>query len=262
MKRSHKMVFAVPAAALLAGWWLWTGRNVTPPAPSEVATESSSVAPAAGKIDQQKLREVEALIAEKNREASKDRQAFLDDGWEMVNVPAPDQRVVGYDPKLLDQGREQELRMQMASTVPAPAETGRLAEIARRAKDEATRYAAVEALGRLNAPESTEALYEVLTEGNLDVNDSARAQIPALLRPATLDDTLAAKVAMLLDNPSLTMVEKQQIAFTLALIGLRDGMTLSAQVEISPSARALIEQMTDAAKLKFAQAILHKGGHQ
>jgi hypothetical protein len=254
MKRARKWVLVVPAAALLAGWLLWP--RSTPAAP---AAHAAAPDPADQRVDAARLRDVQAVVAEKNREASKDREAFIKDGWEMVAVPPPDHAVVNYDPSLIEKGRERELKMQLLSTVPSAESVRRVGEIARKAKDEATRYAAVEAMGRLNAPEATEALYDLLTEGGLDANDVARQQIAPLLHPAALDDPMAAKIAALLDSPSLTELEKQQIAFTLALIGLRDGMTLDAP--ISAEARALVDQMTALAKSRFVKALDRKGGN-
>src|SRR5262245_55820234 len=131
MKRSRKLVFAVPASALLAaaGWLLWSGRAPAAPAPSpEAPAASGREIGSAGR-----LASVQAQVAEKNREAAKDREAFIADGWEMVAVPPPDHRVVNFDPKLLEGGREHELKMQLLSTVPSPEQARRVAEIARRA---------------------------------------------------------------------------------------------------------------------------------
>jgi HEAT repeat protein len=229
MKRNRKMVLALPASALAAtvGWMLWAGRAPAAPAPAPTVSAEQPAAPAPADIarhaDPAKLREVEQIVAEKNREASKERQAFENAGWTIVTTTPPDQRVVGYDPSLVKAGREHELKMQMLSTVPSPEQAKKVAEIARIAKDESTRYAAVEALGHLNAPEATQALYDLLVNGGLDPNDQARQQIAPLLRPTALDDDMAGKIALLLDSPSLSPIEKEQIAFTLALIGLRDG---------------------------------------
>ena len=73
------------------------------------------------------------------------------------------------------------------------------------------------------------------------------------------DKSAVAALSSLLDSPSLSEVEKQQIAFTLALIGLRDGMTLDAP--LSADARALIDQMTALAKSRFVKALDRKGGN-
>jgi hypothetical protein len=263
MKRSRKMVFVVPASALvaLAAWLLVAGRAPAQPAPFTEAKNSDPepTGAAVQKVDANKLREVRAIVAQKNREASADREAFVKDGWEMVSVAPPDHRVVGYDPKLIDAGREHDLQMQLLSTVPSPDQARSVAEIARRAKEEKTRASAVDALGHLNAPEATQALFDLLPQ--MDANDPARSQIAALLHPTALDDPMAIKVAMLLDSSSITDLEKQQIAFTLALIGLRDGMTLDAQAPISANARALIAQMEALAKARFVKALDRQGGN-
>lgn len=262
MTRRRPIILVLPASALvaLAAWLLASGR-----APAAPAVPAATEAPAPrdeaprGHVDADKLRQVQETVAQKNREASKDREAFQKAGWEIISTAPPDHRVVGYDPKLLDEGREQDLKMQLLSTVPSPQQVGNVAEIARRAKDGATRYAAVEALGHLNAPEATDALYDLMVNGHLDVSDEARGQIPGLLRPAALDDPMAAKIAMLLDSPSLTDVEKQQIAFTLALLGLRDGMNLDSSIPLSADARAMIAHATTLAQSRFVHAL--QGGN-
>jgi hypothetical protein len=62
------------------------------------------------------------------------------------------------------------------------------------------------------------------------------------LRPRALDDELAVRLAAQLDGATLTPVEKQQLAFTLALVGLRDGMRLPDGA-VSPAAKQLIDRM-------------------
>ena len=261
MKRSRKMMFVVPASALVAvsAWLLWAGRAPAQPTPFTEAKSSDPepVGAAAKKVDANKLREVQAIVSQKNREASADREAFVKDGWEMVSVAPPDHRVVGFDPRLLDSGREHDLQMQLLSTVPSPEQVKNVAEIARRAKEEKTRAAAVDALGHLNAPESTEALLDLLPQ--MDANDPARSQIASLIHPTALDDPMATRLAAMIDSPTTTDVEKQQIAFTLALLGLRDGMTMD-QAPISADARALIDQMRGLAKARFVKALDRQGG--
>ncbi len=266
MKRRRPLMLVVPVSALVAvgTWLLWSER--APAAPVETIESTAKIneqltrQPSHG-VDQNQLRRVQAEVDAKNRNAAKDRDAFQKDGWQLVSVAEPDHRVVGYDPSLIDAGREHDLKMQLLSTVPSPGQARKVAEIARRAKEPATRYAAVEALGHLQAPEATAALYDLLTNGNLDPSDEARGQIPSLLRPSALDDPMAAQVAMLLDSPLLSDVEKQQIAFTLALIGLRDGMKLDPQVPVSSGARALIDQMAALAQARFVKALDRQGGN-
>src|SRR5579859_3038128 len=107
MKRTRKWVLAVPAAGLLGGWLLWP--RSTPAAPATPAT-AAAVDVTDKRVDATKLRQVQALVEAKNREASQDREAFLKDGWKMVAVPPPDHAVVNYDPRLVSEGRERELK--------------------------------------------------------------------------------------------------------------------------------------------------------
>jgi hypothetical protein len=265
-KRTLVWLVPVTVLVIVGGWLLSAGRAPAAPAAASSA-KAGDEAPAMPEdkraAAETKLREVNETVAQKNREASKDREAFVAAGWQMVNVPPPDHAVLGYDPSLLAKGREHDLRMQLLSTVPSPDQAARVAEIARRAKDQATRYAAVEALGRLQAPEALNALYDLMTSGGLDPADEARQEIPPLLRPSALDDPMAQKIAMLLDSTSLTPVEKKQIAFTLALLGLRDGMTLDAATlsALSADSRNLLDQMTALAQSSFVKALQRKGGN-
>jgi hypothetical protein len=263
MKRSRKLMLLVPASALvaLAAWLLSAGRAPVAPANAAPAAEAPSAADKAAHADAKKLREVQDAVSAGNHAAADERKKFEDDGWAFVNVAPPDHQVVNFDPSLLDKGREHDLRMQLMSTVPSPESVRRVEEIARRAKDEATRYAAVEAMGRLNDPSATAALYDLLVNGGLDANDEARQQIAPLLRPAALDDPMTAQIAALLDSPSLSSVEKQEIAFTLALIGLRDGMTLDPSLPLSADARNLFAQATALAQTRFVKALDRKGGN-
>src|SRR5205814_4302817 len=106
----------------------------------------------------------------------------------------------------------------------------RMADIAVLARDPATRESAVDALGRLRTPEAEEEMLRLLTSGKLAPDDAGRRQLAALIQPSDLDDEVAARMAGLLDAPELVARERKQIAFTQALDGLRDGMTLPARV--------------------------------
>ena len=174
-------------------------------------------------------------------------------GWKMVSSPPPDLRLVDLDPSLIAAGREKELRTQLASTVPAPQHARRVAEIALAAHDPVTRESAVDALSRIRTPEAKDELIGLLTSGKLDPEDLGRRQLAALIQPADLDDEVAAKMAGLLDNDALTPREKKQVAFTLALVGLRDGMTLPDRVAetMSPQALALVGEMTALGRRSF-----------
>src|SRR5439155_1761978 len=118
-----------------------------------------------------KQRGVEATVAARNRETARETDAFTRAGWTMVAAPAPDARLTALDPALLE-GRERELRVQIASTVAAPELAPRLGRIARAAHEPATRVAAVEALGRIGTHEAQTELLALLPD--LPVDDDAR----------------------------------------------------------------------------------------
>ncbi len=202
-------------------------------------TDQGPGAPASTDL-QARRRGVEATVAARNRDNERQADAFARAGWKMVATTPPDARLLALDPTLVD-GREGELRVQIASTVPAPALAPRLAQIARVAHEPATRVAAVEALGRLGTHAAQAELLALLP--TLPADDDARRQIVPLLRPDGLDDDLARRLAALLDGEAVTAAEKQQLAFTLALVGLRDGMKLPDGV-VSPAGQRLIDQMT------------------
>jgi hypothetical protein len=250
MKANARTPLLLSGAALLVavGLALFTLRGVRADAPARAAAprtgESAPGAPPPDKIDRQQLAQVEALVAAHNAEAGKQEETFRKAGWTMVSVPPPDEKLVHYDPALLD-ARERELRMQLASTVPGRADVAHVAEIARRARLADTRFTAVDALGRVGGVEAQSALIDLLLNGNLPADDDGRRAITPLIRPTALDDPMAATMARLLDSPKLTPVERQQMAFTLALVGMRDGMTLDPSVldSLTPGSRALIDQM-------------------
>jgi hypothetical protein len=117
-----------------------------------------------------------------------------------------------------------------------------LARIAAEAHEPMTRVDAVEALGRLGGPEAQRELLGLMDK--LGPEDEARHQLMPLLRPSSLDDEETPRLTALLDSPMTTAGEKQQLAFTLALIGLRDGMRLPVTVKISPAGQKLVDSMT------------------
>jgi hypothetical protein len=239
------------------GWWIVGGASLlvllwccirSPVSAGDAAadgsaegTDSKPGAPAATDSDAESRRKsVEAAVAQRNRETAREAERFARAGWTMVATEPPDARLTALDPSLLE-GRERELRVQIASTVPGPELAPRLSRIVRAAHEPATRVAAVEALGRIGTHEAQAELLALLP--SLPVDDEARRQLVPLLRPNGLDDELAARLAAQLDSPTLTATEKKQLAFTLALVGLRDGMRLP-EGATSPSARLLIDQMT------------------
>jgi hypothetical protein len=250
----------VGGAAIFAGAvWLVTHRDQTPSengvgggrAPAAGRSGLGTPSAGAGAVDPAALEAVRAIVKAKNALEPREADTFRARGWTMVSVPPPDQRLLALDPALLAT-REPELRVQIASNTASPAEVPNLAAIARQAHDPHTRFVAVEALGRVSGPEAQRALRSLLLDKNFaggDADDPARRQVPALLRPSALDDPWAAELAALLDAPGLDPAARKQIAFTLALVGLRDGMTLAPEVlaRLSPAARALVDQMTQLA---------------
>lgn len=245
MSRRGSIVLLSAALVGVLGLWLSRARHashpdaVEPPGRAPAGAVTDPARPAA-----ERLADVERIVAERNRAAKQDEDAFVADGWTMVATDPPDRRLASYDPTLIPEGRERELRHQLTSTAGAPEDARRIARIALEAKEQRTRYAAVDALGHIYGDEAQAALLDLLTGGNLDPDDFVRKQIAPLLRPRDLDDGVALRMAALLDDPRLTAIEKHQIAFTLALVSIRDGMTLpdDTLASLSPDARASLDQ--------------------
>lgn len=244
---SRRTSFVLVGAALvgaLAFWRLRPGHAVTPEVAVPDGAMPAGVVGDRGKSAADRLSDVERTVAERNRAARQDEDAFKADGWTMVKADPPDARLSSFDPSLLAQGREEELRRQLTSTVASPEQARRIARIALEAKEQKTRFAAVDALGHIYGDEAQEALLDLLTGGQLPPTDFVRQQIAPLLRPRDLDDGIALKMAALLDDPRLTATEKHQIAFTLALVSIRDGMTLPEDTlaGLTADARASLDQ--------------------
>ena len=214
-------------------------------------------APSADEVAAKRLAAVERVVEEKNRNRRADENAFIAAGWTMTNSPPPDMQLVSYDPSLIAAGREKELRTQLASTVPPRRYAHRVAQIALLAHEPVTRESAVDALSRIHSSEAQDELIDLLTSRKLEPDDLGRRQLAALIQPPDLDDEIAAKMATLLDSDALTAVEKKQVAFTLAVVGLRDGMSLPDRVTqtMSPKALALLDDMT---KLGQRNLIAHR----
>jgi hypothetical protein len=184
---------------------------------------------------------IAAELAARNRVAAADRNAFLADGWVLVEgVPPPEARLGDLDPSLMSQGRSAELRVQLASVSPSRRHAPALRTLALTATEPALRAAAIDALGRVKGDGGQAVLLELLVDERIpdDLGVAAR------LRPVDLDDELAAHMADLLGDERVSAVERKQLAFTLALVGERDGMTLPDPVlaTLSPAARALLDE--------------------
>lgn len=225
---------------------------------------AASSPPAVATVDPaQRLESVERAVADRNKDEGRERRHFEAEGWTIVSAPPPDPRVTGFDPALLAEGREDELRVQLGSTSPNKSNAHRIAQILLLAQDEATREHAALALGRIKSIEGQDEIMRILVGGKLDPDDLGRRQLAALLRPRDLDDDVAARMAELLDSKALTPAEKDQVAFTLALVGLRDGMELPEPVlaTISPEARARIEHGKELGQRSFvASGHVHSHG--
>jgi hypothetical protein len=248
---------AIGSAVMLAGALWWGARDRKSPSESgPMATRESASARSGllspGATGTPTLETVRAIVRAKNALEPREADAFRARGWTIVSAPPPDARLVALDPALVRTPREAELRAQIASTSASPADVPNLTAIARATRDAHTRFVAVEALGRAGGREAQRALRDLLLDENFgDADDPARRQLAALLRPTALDDPWAAELAALLDARALAgdAAARKQIAFTLALVGLRDGMALAPEVlaRLSPDARALVQQMTQLA---------------
>jgi hypothetical protein len=192
---------------------------------------------------------VQKFVQQKNAE-NNDRENFVHAGWTLVKTAPPDMKLVALDPQLLKDGREAELRTQIASTSASDDQAANLGEIARKASEESTKVAAVDALGRIRSDGAQDQLLQLLKD--LPEGTMARSQVAPLLRPRDLSDPRAGTLAGLLDSHDLTSVERQQIAFTLSLVGLRDQSALPSDVagKLSSDSRALLAQMTNLAQFK------------
>lgn len=253
-------LIAVFVAAL--GFSSFSRAGETPPAPGAAAGGTNSLVPSAGFVSsgpvtqpptQPQQTSVARLVAEQNVQSKKEAERFVAAGWTMVEVAPPDAQLVQLDPALLN-GREPELRAQMTSTAASSADAPRLAEIARRASSAETQVAAVEALGRAGGESAQHELQGLLT--TLPQGSAARREVAPLLRPSSLSDPRALELARLLDSPSLDPAERQQLAFTLALVGLRDQSALpaAALAGLPADSQRLLASMTSLARLDSTPA--------
>jgi hypothetical protein len=175
---------------------------------------------------------------------SETARALESDGWTMVDETRPDQALVDFDPSLLrGVNGERRLRTQMASAAPRERHVPNLAAVARRASDATTRALAIDALGHIDTPAAQRELLDLL--GTLDRSDPARRNVAPLLHPATSDDPFANELARRVDDTRLERVEREQIAFTLALVAERDGRVDTAPFygELSPEGKKTLARM-------------------
>lgn len=268
MKRSLRNSLVVGALAALAGamWILQTGGSVSQAAPP-VVHPTHSASGQTGPLDeaqrQQLLANVEKVVAMRNYEAQQQRRDFEAAGWTVTAGEAPpDDKLTGYDPSLL-KGRERELREQVASTTGRAEDAKNLAAIAQQGTELETRWSAVEGLYRIAGGAGQEELLALLRDNKLGATDQARSLIAPRLQPASMADPAVAEVARLLDSPSLSPLEKLQIATTLAIIAMRDNTSLPADIlaSLSPAAQALYAQRLEWVKTDLAKAWGGAHGH-
>lgn len=265
----NSLVVGGLAALGLSAWLLKSGGSISQAAPAPMAAAASSHAtPGAIPNAQERARllaNVENVVKMRNHEAREQRRAFEADGWEVTQGGTPpDDRLVGYDPKLL-KDREAELREQISSTTAKPEDAHNLAQIATQAKELETRWHAVESLYRIAGEEGQKELFGLLRDGSLAPTDQARSLIAPRLQPEALDTSYAADLARLLDSPTLLLVEKVQIATNLAILALRDGTSLSPQLiaSLSPASQSLLAERLEWVKneLPKAWANTHANAH-
>jgi len=259
MRYRKVLRWTLPPLALIAlvGWF--TSSSATPrfdTAAADASPHAAGMVPAQGPAAQPpsaagpaSAAAVQKFVQQKNSENS-DRENFVHAGWTLVKTTPPDMKLVSLDPKLLKEGREGELRMQIATNSASDDQAPNLGDIARNASEEPTKVAAVEALGRIRSDGAQDQLLGLLKD--LPEGSMARSQVAPLLRPRDLTDPRAGALAALLDSNDVTKVERQQIAFTLSLVGLRDQSALPAAVadKLSSDSRALLAQMSNLAQFK------------
>jgi len=185
--------------------------------------------------------EVDAIVAERNGEASREAQAFVSEGWTFVEAPEPDPLLVSSSPALLPQ-REAELSVQLASAPPGPEYLENVVQVAAGGRELRTRIAAVEAIARMGDGRPQRALLELLNR--MPPDDDARRVVVSRLRPSGSEGPTALAMAALLDSPYVSRAEKEQLAWTLALVSLGEGASLPPTwyFAASPRARALVER--------------------
>ena len=254
MSFRRALSWMMPPLALFAlVAWLARAPLAERPKDETAAAQGAGMVPVVGPAVQppsaagpDRLAAVQKLVAQKNAESAQQKEAVVQAGWHLDTAAPPDPQLLALDPSLLN-GREADLRTQLSSTSASPDQAANLGEIARKAHESATQIAAIEALGRIRSDGAQDQLEGLLKE--LPADSFARREVAPLLRPRDLSDERAARLAQLLDSRDLNPVEKQQIAFTLSLVGLRDQSQLPQAVQggLSMQARALLARTSSLA---------------
>ena len=187
--RNSLMVGGIAALGLSA-WLLKSGGSISQaaPAPTTAAAKqnaTSGATPNAARDQARLLANVENVVKLRNQESQAQRRAFEADGWEVTQGGTPpDDRLTGFDPKLL-KDRESELREQLSSTTAKPEDAHNIAQIAAQAKELETRWNAVESLYRIAGEEGQKELFGLLRDGSLAQTDEARSLIAPRSAPVS-----------------------------------------------------------------------------
>ncbi len=195
----------------------------TPPAPNVTIQNPNAAAgppgvPAGADLTQ--LAGVQQQVDTNNAADAADTQGFSSNGWHLVTAVQPDVALVGFDPTLIVQGRESDLRMQLATTTPKVQDIANIVTVATQSQNADVRTQAVEALGRSNASEAQAALANLVTQ--LQPGEVARERALGALHPTSLADPATQQVIGLIDDNRLSDAEQTQVAFTLALMQMRE----------------------------------------
>ncbi len=215
------------AMALFLFWARSFSEEPAVPAAGATQTQSAIAASAVNK------RSVERKVRALNRDVGKERQHFEEQGWAVVRADEPDKEVVSLDPAAL--GRKEALIAdQLMSGSFAGDQLARVYDIARKAAEGRTRYAAVDALGRSHdgaAQGHLMNLYQHMDDAG------TKAQIVPLVRPDSLQDE---RGRFLLDVAAAggTDAIRGGAIGSLAVLCLRQGQDPESFTARLPEARA------------------------
>lgn len=166
-----------------------------------------------------------AELARLNREAAEDTKAsaaleaeFKADGWKFVESEAPDEKLIRLDPSLLGE-HERALTEQIRTNSYSAESVDSLRIIAIAAKDEETKTAATEAIGRINDPAAQSALIDIYRNSS---NRELRSQILGILRPTKDDDVSKFLIEQIASNDNEDAT-KRAASFPLAISILLTG---------------------------------------
>jgi hypothetical protein len=217
------------------------GKKVAGPSPAQTIANpnSASTSQAPAGADPNQLAQAQQAVATDNANEAADVAAFSSNGWKLVAPQIPDPDLLAFNPSLIADGRESDLRMQLASTTPKAADVPNIVAVAQQTDNADVRVQAVQALARVEAPAAQQGLLTLAT--SLAPDDDARQNCIAALRPPSVSDAFTAQVAALINDARLSAAEQQQIAFSLALVQARDQATITG---LPAAAQAQVDAMT------------------